>query len=143
MAVKPETNFIAQLHKRLPKEVYRMKNHNPYTGGVPDCWYSGKGGDLWVEYKWLPVIPKNANIRPKALLSPLQSAWLDGRHEEERSVCVIIGCPEGGVILNDLQWSQEITPQDFKSKLLSKDAIARWISERTSYSRSRLASLGC
>ena len=104
MSAKPETNFIAQLHKRLPKEVYRMKNHNPYTGGVPDCWYSGKGGDLWVEYKWLPVIPKNANIRPKALLSPLQSAWLDGRHEEERSVCVIIGCPEGGVILNDLQF---------------------------------------
>lgn len=131
MPAKPETNFIAQIHKRLPKEVYRMKNHNPYTAGVADCWYSGKKGDLWVEYKWRQAIPKNVNIRPQALLSPLQTAWLNARHEEGRMVCVIIGCQHGGVILKDFQWNQEIAPQIFKSNLLSKDAIARWISEKT------------
>ena len=47
MAAKPETTYIGRIHKLLPKSVYYMKNHNVYTGGVPDVWYSGIGGDLW------------------------------------------------------------------------------------------------
>lgn len=64
--------------------------HNPYRGGTPDVWYSGKGGDLWIEYKW-----------GKGKLSPLQFEWLTKRHEEGRNVAVCKGSAKGAVVLDE------------------------------------------
>ncbi len=135
MASGPENRFRASLHRLLPDSVYQMKNNNAYTGGIPDDWYSSTGGDLWVEYKFLSKIPVRTNIRPfdpkQKMLSVLQRDWLNGRYEEGRNVAMIIGCKEGGVILRDQEWMEEITPQAFRDTLLPRVAIAQWIVQQT------------
>ena len=130
LAAKPETTFTASLHKLLPASIYYMKNNNPYTGGVPDLWYSGLGGDLWVEYKYLPTVPVTAVVQPLKLLSALQAKWLNDRHKEGRNVAVIIGCPKGGVVLTLGSWSAEITAKNFTALLRSKREIVDWLKEQ-------------
>ena len=124
MSTKPETTFYTSVHKHLPTEVYRMKTHNPFIGGVPDVWYSGPTGDLWVEYKFI-VLPKRDSTIIKVDLSALQEEWLTERDREGRCCRVIIGCKEGGVILKD--WSKEIRTGEFKSLLQTRKEIAEHI----------------
>ena len=127
MSAKPETTFINALHRKLPTSVYHMKNNYPYTGGIPDCWYSGQLGDVWVEYKFLPTMPVRADVHPAKLLSALQMEWLNGRYAEGRNVAVIIGAPKGGVLLVDRAWEMSLSPQLFASLIRSKDDLIEWI----------------
>jgi hypothetical protein len=127
MAAKPETNFTTRIHKRLPLSIYKMKNNNQYTGGIPDVWYSGKSGDLWVEYKYLPKTPVRAVTDPKKLLSALQLQWLNARKEEGRNVAVIIGCPDGGVLLSNGVWNEEIPASNFTALIVSVNDLAAFI----------------
>jgi len=128
----PENRFIQSLHKLLPPHVYRMKNHNPYCGGVPDCWYSGGKSDLWVEYKFITPPKRESTIIPlttgkNPLLSALQQEWLRGRHSEGRNVGVIIGTPKGGVWLPGLSWDAPIDGASFCSLLTTKQDLVRII----------------
>lgn len=127
MASKPETTFTRGVLKYLPSDVYHMKNSNPYVGGIPDLWFSGNRGDLWVEMKFLPKVPLRASILPFKLLSPLQVQWLNGRYAEGRTVAVVVGCPDGGVILRDQEWLWDYTPQMFRDRLVPRKDIAQWI----------------
>lgn len=131
MSVKPETTFIKSIQKHLPMEIHFEKMNNPYNSGTPDCWYSGNKADLWVEYKFLPNVPQTAIVDPLKLLSVLQHNWIRARREEGRAVVVIIGCPEGGVILYDQDWHCKIEAAIFRDRLLPRKAIAQWIVERT------------
>lgn len=132
MSRGPENNFIAAIHKLLPASVYRMKNHNVYTGGVPDCWYSGSRSDLWVEYKYL-VLPKRAETivdltaGANPMLSALQQKWLRDRDDEGRNVMVILGTPEGGLIMSGTLWNAARTAALIRAQLESKNNIARMI----------------
>lgn len=132
MAMTPENKFIGRVHKQLDKicSAYHMKNHNQYIGGIPDCWYSGKSGDLWIEYKYVDPLPVNVPIRPLELLSRLQDGWLNARHKEGRKVAVIIGCKDGGVILRHTEWDNEIPVHTFKSLIKSVSDLAEWINEQ-------------
>lgn len=103
--------------------------NNPYSSGTADVWYSGNKADLWVEYKYLPKVPVRALILPD--LSPLQVEWLEGRYKEGRNVAVIVGCPQGGVLYQDLSWTKELTPEEFLSKLLTKQDLALWLQQQT------------
>ena len=106
--------------------------NNPFRGGTADSWYSGKGGDLWVEYKFLPRVPQRGFITPKRLdLSHLQSQWLRGRYEEGRNVAVIVGTPVGGVIMRNLEWEEEIPVDLFTSRTVTIPDIALWITQQT------------
>lgn len=127
MAAKPETNFMGRVHRKLDPAIYHMKNNNPYLGGVPDVWYSGRAGDLWVEYKYVDPLPVSVPIRPAKLLSALQTEWLNERHKEGRNVAVIIGCKAGGAILRDLQWQHDLNVDYFKSLILSPTQLAEWV----------------
>jgi hypothetical protein len=136
---KPENSFRASLHRHLPLELHHEKMNNPYSSGTADDWYSGNRGDLWVEYKFLPVIPPQAGvwlINPKLKkpeLSVLQQNWLRGRYLEGRNVAVIVGVGrlEGGVILRDQEWEWEYTPQMFRDRLVPRKDIAQWITQTT------------
>lgn len=108
-----ETNFYRSIHKLLPKEVYRVKMSNPYVGGIPDCWYSGVGGDLWVEYKW------GSNG-----LSALQLDWITKRRAEGRKVWVIVGNKEGGTIqLRDMENSSQYTKAEIVQLIIKATTI--------------------
>lgn len=129
MAVKPENNFIQKVHKRLPPSVYRMKTHNPYVAGVPDCYYSGTKDALWVEYKFVPRLP--ARVPLDINLSALQRAWLVGRHNEGRNVAVIVGSPEGAVILRVTDLPDALTTEQFRKDMLTIEEVALWLTNQT------------
>lgn len=132
MSSKPETNFIASIHKHLPPgrhDPYWMKNNNMYTSGIWDVWYSGTAGDMWVEYKFLARIPVKKPFSPE--LSELQLEWGRRRLAEGRNMAVIVGCKEGGVIFENLDWEQEITNAEFKARIVARKDLADWIIHKT------------
>ncbi len=133
MAAKPETNFSNALRKEL-SDIYSMKNNNEYVAGVPDLWFSGPRGDLWVEMKFVPKLPKRVPLRPGELLSALQAQWLRNRHEEGRNVAVIVGCKRDrlleGIILTDLKWELDIPSQHLDALIVSKSELVLWIREQ-------------
>jgi hypothetical protein len=120
-----EQQFIAKVHKKLPKTTYRVKFSDKFVAGIPDTWYSGPAGDLWVEYKYQEA----AGHKPK--LSDLQKAWLIDRHAEGRSVACVVGTPEGVIIYEGTSWI------DYKQYVLTPftEYIA-WIQHKTTCSES-------
>jgi hypothetical protein len=133
VSAKPETSFIAGVHKHLPpgrEDPYWMKNNNIYTAGIWDVWYSGAAADLWIEYKF-EVLPKRPDTLVPIQLSALQEDWGRKRLKEGRNLAVIVGCKEGGVIFQDLEWESEITQAAFKARIMSRADIARWIMQQT------------
>lgn len=132
MSRKPENTFISAVHKYLPpgrKNPYWVKNNNEYTGGIADCWYSGLAGDMWIEYKFLDRIPVKEAFLPA--LSALQLEWCRDRYNEGRRVAVIVGCKEGGVVFEDLEWETPITNAAFKVRMQSRAELAAWIMSHT------------
>lgn len=129
MSSKPETVFIASVHKHLPPkpQLHREKMNNPYSSGTADVWYSGSLRDLWIEYKFLPRVPSRAAVVPTKLLSALQLEWLNDRYAEGRNVGVIIGCPTGGVVLRDKEWENEIPAKEFATRIQSRSELAKWL----------------
>lgn len=133
----PENTFIRGVHSFLPKNVYHMKNHNAYVGGVADCWYSGKGGDLWIEYKHI-VVPKRMSteislVKDKnPMLSALQQQWLADRYAEGRRVVVVVGSAQGGVWMSTPDvWGTPMLAGDFLKFACPRKAIAEHIASLT------------
>jgi hypothetical protein len=109
--------------------VYPLKLSLRFEGGVADNWYSGRGGDLWVEWKWYATLPRvidlTAGAKPK--LSKLQQKWLTERHMEGRNVAVIVACAEGAVLFPGLQWVEPITREAFFAACRSRKDMAALI----------------
>lgn len=129
MATKPETKFITRVNSFVSNAVYRWKTHDSFTPGIPDLYYSGPKSYLWAEYKWYAKQPKilylGGGKRPK--LTKIQANWLTCRYDEGRNVCVIVGWPEGGIILFDRTWED---PHVLSKKSILSDAeIGQWISK--------------
>ena len=115
-----EAQFISKVHKKLPKSTYRVKFADRFAAGIPDCWYSGTNGDLWVEYKY----QETPGHKPK--LSDLQKAWLTDRTFEGRSVACVVGTPEGVIIYEGTDWLH------YKSYVLTPFAeYITWIQKQT------------
>lgn len=139
MAQKPETRFRDSIHKHLPAAApgvfHHEKMNNPFFSGTADDWYSGRKGDLWVEYKYIEVARKRdtTNI-PLAsdLLSARQLLWLNGRHDEGRNVHVIVGCEDGGVLFSDQSWNTDLSVGQFRQlRIYSRKELAAWIMQQT------------
>ena len=107
-----------------------MKNHNQYNGGIPDVWYSGPRGDMWIEFKFV-VLPKRYDTIVKIELSALQQNWLASRHAEGRCVGVMVGCKEGGLWLPGLSWQDPITAGTFRAFMRTRAELAATITSLT------------
>lgn len=135
MSKGPENTFIGSVHRHLPVELYHMKNHNQYNGGIADVWYSG-GKDLWVEYKFI-VIPKRDGTVIDLLggkspeISALQQEWLRSRHAEGRNVGVIVGSKDGGVWFPGCTWDTTYTAQEFRQRVVPRKQLADLITSLT------------
>lgn len=127
MSIKPENQFIQGVHKYLHPNLYSMKNHNVYVGGVPDVWYSGDARDLWIEYKFKRIGKPTKVITPD--LSPMQARWIDQRQQEGRVIWVILGISSGGVIYEMMhEMIHGLSPIQFMARLLSRRDLAEMIS---------------
>ena len=128
MSTGPENTFIGSVHRHLPVGLYRMKNHNPYNGGIPDVWYSGPAADLWVEFKFI-VLPKRQDTVIAINLSALQVDWINSRHAEGRNVGVLVGSKNGGVYFPGLSWAEPLNARDFVSRLVDRKTLASMIED--------------
>lgn len=128
-----ESTFTSKVKDLLPPEVYALKLNLPYTAGVADCWYSGCGGDLWVEHKYLKAVPREVDLigGKTPIITRLQQSWLAKRFEEGRQVGVIVGCAGGGVVYPDLDWQEILTKAEFESRIWPRSQLAAWIVRRT------------
>jgi hypothetical protein len=122
----PENTFIQGVHRYLPVDLYRMKNHNQFNAGIADVWYSGSAADLWVEYKYI-TIPKRPDTLITVDLSELQKNWLRSRHAEGRSVGVIVGCKEGGVYFGGVSWGTPVSAEQFRKSVSTRADLATLI----------------
>jgi hypothetical protein len=132
MSAKPETTFIASVHRHLPATLYHMKNHNQYVSGLADCWYSGHTTDLWIEYKFIEV-PKRADTvidlvgGKSPYISYLQQDWLKSRHAEGRNVGVLVGSKQGGAWFPDLSWDCTYTAAEYLAVMKERKHLANTI----------------
>lgn len=130
MSVKPENQFISGVHRYIPKgKPHYEKMCNPFSSGTADVWYSGNRSDMWIEYKYLPRKPQRGIIVPA--LSPLQQQWLNGRYDEGRSIYVVVGCPDGGVIMRDREWDHGLPVEEYLARLKDRRGLADWIVHET------------
>ena len=116
---------------------------NPYRGGTFDHWYDGKR-DLWVEWKFIELPKRPGTMidlvtpRGKKMESPLsalQQEWGRARYDNGRSVWVVVGCTEGGVVFStpygDRGWETPLTTEAFSKRLISRKQIAESITRHT------------
>ena len=129
MARTPEATFRDSVHKYLPPQhiVYRMPNSNRYVSGVPDTYYEGDNGALWVEWKKVPKIPRVWVPGKKGTPTSLQRDWLHRAHMNRVNVAVIVGCPAGGVFMRDFEWNKEWTQDEFFERVVSRKQLANYI----------------
>ncbi|MCP1316891.1 hypothetical protein [Halomonas sp. 707B3] len=127
-----EHSFIRSVHRQLPASIYRWKINDNFQGGVADAYYSDKGGDLWIEYKYLKALPKRPTTEIKTTLSAQQACWLTERHNEGRTVAVVIGSPSGIVLLTSPdEWNTPLTCADFIRTAIDKQRLVSYIVETT------------
>ncbi len=140
MSTKPENTFIGSIHKKFGgKKPYIEKMYNPLRSGTPDVYYSGDVGDLWVEYKFIPRIPRSAEILPD--LTPRQRRWLNDRFAEGRNVAVVLGTPDGGVIYRNQEWNNPLSSTELAARVVSREEVARWITSQVGASQCQLSML--
>lgn len=96
--------------------------HNPFRGGTFDDWYSGYPNDLWIEYKYQVSL---GSVKPA--LSPLQYLWGSQRFDEGRNVAVIVGMPQGGIVLYREEWESRIPVLEVERRLIKRKDLARLI----------------
>jgi len=120
-----EHGFIRAVHRRLPPSVYALKLAVRFVRGIPDCWYSSTGGDLWVEYKYRPRTPRRT-FDPR--VSAHQQRWMTDRLQEGRRIALVIGTPDGALVLTDGAWATKAQPP---STWLTTTEVALWIVHAT------------
>ena len=127
-----EHGYIRSIHRRLPASIYRWKINDNFEGGVADAYYSGEEGDLWIEYKYLPALPKRSTTPIRTCLSAQQRLWLTRRHSEGRQVAVVIGSPDGAVIQTTPDaWNDAMTRDDFIRSAVENKSVANYIVRHT------------
>lgn len=129
-----EHTFVRNVHRRLSRiapEIYVWKINDRYEGGVADAYYSGTT-DLWVEFKFLKALPKRDTTLVDPGLSLLQKEWLRARHAQGRKVCVIVGSPDGSLILPGVSWDRDITSAEFRNSCVDISEVVSYICSCTS-----------
>jgi hypothetical protein len=121
-----EHGFIKAVHRHLSPEVYRWKIHDTYTGGVPDAFYMGPAGSLWVEYKYV-TLPKRSTTVVTFGLSQLQIAWLTKAQMCGQLAVVIVGYERSAVVVTDPQLFKGMTKTQLQDEALSFQLTANWI----------------
>lgn len=134
MTAGTEHTFVRSIHgilRRKHPKLYVWKINANYAGGVPDAYYSMKS-DLWVEYKYLKSLPQKPETIVQYRLSELQKDWLIRRDAEGRDVCVVVGSPQGNLILPGTAWRRQITSADFISRAVDNIEVAAYIHDQVS-----------
>ena len=113
-----EKTFIAKIHKALSKEIYRWKINDAYHGGVPDVYYSGLAGCMFVEYKYHRKIPVKATSKISINTSTQQKEWLKRAISHSVPAYVVVGAADKIVMTQDID-KTFFTVKEFLEQALS------------------------
>jgi len=126
MARKPEATFRLGVEKYLPTEVYVEGTTTPFSSGTPDRYYESNRGGFWVEYKYIAKVPRLYTPG----LTELQRQWLNRARKNHVRVAVIVGCPDGGVFMEDGLWNYTMDKETFENRIQPRRDLASEIARR-------------
>jgi len=155
MAQKPEASFRSSVHKHIPKKVYKVGMANTYAGGIPDTYYDGPRTDFWIEWKYLPDLPKrNATMidlmkQGTPNLSKLQDEWLTRRWENSKNekgrgnVCVALGFGKGKdakitLFFRPTEWQTPWTRDEIMTFSMTRQEFVEWLMRILGYDQIRM-----
>jgi len=116
------------VHRHLSPEVYRWKIHDTYTGGVPDVFYCGPAGSLWVEYKYIRL-PKRKTTVVTFGLSELQLIWLTKIAMYGQTTILVVGWQQSAQVLYGPYITQTTSQDELVNNSLSFKELASLITQ--------------
>lgn len=137
MSRKPEATFRAGCFRYLPNDVYHEPIGSGYVAGTPDTYVEGPNSCMFVEWKNHQTLPKLIDLTSKtqrSKLSPMQQKWLRRAHGNGQKVAVIMGHPDGGLILPGLEWEKPLTKEEVLQRTVSRKEVAQWIANQVTES---------
>lgn len=125
-----EHSYIKAVHRLLPPDLLKWKIHDSFVGGVPDAMYAGPSNILFVEYKYVPKLPKRDSTKIRTTLSAQQVLWLNKMNDFNKKVAVVIGgADDTNVILTDKRWETSLTKAEYIKRAISRKDVAAYIQE--------------
>lgn len=139
-----ERRLIDAVHRGLPKDLHKRSNTSGSmtSNGIPDYYYDGPQGDLWVEYKALTAMPRSGlvgGVDPKKVgcYSPLQYQWMERRWKNSQyllpvpNVVGIVGLPNRMVVV-------QTTPTEWRERspitqAISIPEVTAWLKKFTGF----------
>lgn len=126
-----EHSFVKSIHRLLPKEIYRWKINDKFTGGVPDAYYEGPKGSLWIEYKFIKSLPKRKTTILRLGLSLLQVDWLNRAVDNNVNAWVVVGSNNGCLVLRNKHWTNTIHTNYYDLYSVTNRQLVTLISSNT------------
>lgn len=125
-----EHGFIRFIHGKLDQNLIKWKINDRFMGGVPDAYYMGDQGVLWVEYKYVKLLPVRDTTIIKTCLTELQKIWLDDLERCKQPCALAIGCGDRVAVLRAGKWRDGITAKEFRETSMSRKDLAAWIGKQ-------------
>jgi len=126
-----EHSFVKAIHRLLPKEIYKWKIHDKFTGGVPDAYYEGSKGSLWIEYKYVKTLPKREGTEVQLGLSALQQGWLARAVENKINAWVVVGNDNKCLVLQNKRWTYPFNNDYYRLYSVTNKELVALISSNT------------
>ena len=107
-----EHGFVKKVRKKLreTKKLRRIwKINDNFQGGIPDAYYLASN-DLWIEYKYLPRLPKRGSTVIVPEVSELQYGWLEDLQAGGNSAWIVVGHPGKVWMTDDLELCKQGIP---------------------------------
>ncbi len=114
-----EHSFIRSIHTSMSRDVFVWKISDKYQGGVPDTFYSGPSGYMFIEYKYESKLPKKPTTKIKIALTELQRSWLSRAQSHNHLAYIALGSPAGVYITDDIT-EKEITKERLLEESVTK-----------------------
>ena len=124
-----EHSFIRSIHRKLPRGIYHWKIRDSFSNGVPDCYYEGPKGSLWVEYKYIKKLPSRNSSKVTINLSELQKNWIQRAVTNNQNCAVVVGTNENLAIFKNGDWTFRITKEYYLRISSTKDSLVDYITE--------------
>jgi len=115
-----EREFIAKIHKALDNNIYKWKIHDAYHGGVPDAYYSGPAGCMFIEYKYHRKMPVRTTSKIATKTSSQQKLWLQRAIDHNVLAYLVIGVEDLILMTQDVQ-REFFTVEEFKDNACTFD----------------------
>lgn len=132
-----ESGLIAAVNRPLVLYSHSNTGSSMNTNGLPDRYYDGPAGDLWVEFKMLQHMPRNSTVVGE--YSALQLKWMKRRYVYSGfvpNVIGVVGLPNRTAVI-------QRTPEEWEggshvSVAVPLKEVSIWIQEVCSDSSARL-----